>query len=485
MEPEGIMTDSRTPASSKKRYNPELAAACTEGAADGLRDEAETLTTLLTEASRIAGQVERRAEQLSYAAEVIRAISPTPASSPESPTVDRLASVRVALEVFGRFVADETRSDAEVGHIARNIFNKPTMESFHQRLSAVAIADELTRALGGRREGEGIRDLEIALMDERAAANPCNSCGHRRAAHDEDGLCDWDCGRCDRCAGYEPLYELTPAPADRNVSEPPYQNEAPASLFKQEDDDAPIRGRAPALRELRGSDESELRSLRPEDLSQVREGSSGAELRRSADTRAVAAMHATPKRECDRCGAEADFYVNSDGSRWWYCLNHAPDESLTRAGWAAADVREALPAMRELIARLSTPAADRRADTQEECVRPDCDGNHVSSAEWRPNGAAHVPMPPLGSPVPPSKREREGWDGEWCMRHDGRNVIGFSVADDVWERVIRGRWNVVCPACFDEEAQAAGVPYSFTAIWPVTWQSAIPRIDARRERGGE
>jgi hypothetical protein len=72
----------------------------------------------------------------------------------------------------------------------------------------------------------------------------------------------------------------------------------------------------------------------------------------------------------------------------------------------------------------------------------------------------------------------ESWPGEWCKRCDRRNNVGFSVGDETWSAVVRGRWNVLCPACFDEEAEAAGVRYSFAApggeLWPVlSWSDWI------------
>lgn len=59
--------------------------------------------------------------------------------------------------------------------------------------------------------------------------------------------------------------------------------------------------------------------------------------------------------------------------------------------------------------------------------------------------------------------------GEWCKRCDRRVCIGFSVPDPVWDSAVRGRWNVVCAPCFDEEAEIAGVAYSFGPVSPVSW----------------
>lgn len=61
------------------------------------------------------------------------------------------------------------------------------------------------------------------------------------------------------------------------------------------------------------------------------------------------------------------------------------------------------------------------------------------------------------------------WTGEVCKRCDRRNVIGFTVSDDIWGAVSRGRWNILCPACFDEEAQYLGVSYRFVGVYPVSW----------------
>lgn len=61
------------------------------------------------------------------------------------------------------------------------------------------------------------------------------------------------------------------------------------------------------------------------------------------------------------------------------------------------------------------------------------------------------------------------WTGEWCKRCGRRNCVGFNVPDDVWERVVRGRYSLLCTTCFDELAQDAGVVYSFGTVHPVTW----------------
>lgn len=63
------------------------------------------------------------------------------------------------------------------------------------------------------------------------------------------------------------------------------------------------------------------------------------------------------------------------------------------------------------------------------------------------------------------------WQGEVCKRCGKRNVIGYSVSDEIWEQVVKGRWNVLCPACFDEEAEIEEVSYFFFDFWHVTWSA--------------
>jgi len=45
--------------------------------------------------------------------------------------------------------------------------------------------------------------------------------------------------------------------------------------------------------------------------------------------------------------------------------------------------------------------------------------------------------------------------------------------DAVWDHVVRGRWNVLCLMCFDEEAQIQGIRFTWDAVrlYPVSWSS--------------
>lgn len=63
------------------------------------------------------------------------------------------------------------------------------------------------------------------------------------------------------------------------------------------------------------------------------------------------------------------------------------------------------------------------------------------------------------------------WRGEICKRCGRRNCIGFRVLDAIWSAVIRDRWNVVCPSCFDEEAEAVQIKYVFIETFAITWSA--------------
>ena len=61
------------------------------------------------------------------------------------------------------------------------------------------------------------------------------------------------------------------------------------------------------------------------------------------------------------------------------------------------------------------------------------------------------------------------WPGEVCKRCGRRNVIGFRVDDDVWMAVVGDPDAVWCAQCFDVEAQAKGIEYTFRDTSPVSW----------------
>jgi hypothetical protein len=59
--------------------------------------------------------------------------------------------------------------------------------------------------------------------------------------------------------------------------------------------------------------------------------------------------------------------------------------------------------------------------------------------------------------------------GEQCKRCLRDVVIGFEVDDSIWEAVVKNKWNVLCPQCFDTEAQNCLIAYTFNALYPVSW----------------
>ena len=62
------------------------------------------------------------------------------------------------------------------------------------------------------------------------------------------------------------------------------------------------------------------------------------------------------------------------------------------------------------------------------------------------------------------------WQGEICKRCLRANVVGFVVEDRVWADVASS-YQVLCPACFDEIARAAKIPYRFLELYPVSWNT--------------
>lgn len=54
-----------------------------------------------------------------------------------------------------------------------------------------------------------------------------------------------------------------------------------------------------------------------------------------------------------------------------------------------------------------------------------------------------------------------------CRR---RNPISFHVEpEEAFRTVVLNRWRNICPSCFDEEAQKAGVRYRFVDVEAMSW----------------
>jgi hypothetical protein len=63
----------------------------------------------------------------------------------------------------------------------------------------------------------------------------------------------------------------------------------------------------------------------------------------------------------------------------------------------------------------------------------------------------------------------EDWPFETCYWCGRRNNIGFVVADDIWEKVVGDPDVILCPTCFDIEAQKKNIPYVLLHHVFVTW----------------
>jgi len=55
--------------------------------------------------------------------------------------------------------------------------------------------------------------------------------------------------------------------------------------------------------------------------------------------------------------------------------------------------------------------------------------------------------------------------GDTCDKCRRRNPIDFAVEpEEAWKTVVLNRWRRLCPSCFDQLAEQAGVRYSFAQL---------------------
>jgi hypothetical protein len=64
----------------------------------------------------------------------------------------------------------------------------------------------------------------------------------------------------------------------------------------------------------------------------------------------------------------------------------------------------------------------------------------------------------------------------------GDNPISFHVEpEEAFRTVVLNRWRNICPSCFDEEAQKAGVRYRFIDLDGTSWSDRqTPRRGGRK-----
>ena len=71
------------------------------------------------------------------------------------------------------------------------------------------------------------------------------------------------------------------------------------------------------------------------------------------------------------------------------------------------------------------------------------------------------------------------WSGETCAKCKRRMNVTFSVPPEVWRTVVLNRWRVLCPQCFDLEAEKAGVKYAFENLEGTTRSDETARAAER------
>jgi hypothetical protein len=75
------------------------------------------------------------------------------------------------------------------------------------------------------------------------------------------------------------------------------------------------------------------------------------------------------------------------------------------------------------------------------------------------------------------------WTGETCGKCKRRHNVRFDVVpEEAWRTVVLNRWRVLCPQCFDAEAQIAGIRYSFTGIEGTSWSDLPPPRGSKKRK---
>jgi hypothetical protein len=71
-----------------------------------------------------------------------------------------------------------------------------------------------------------------------------------------------------------------------------------------------------------------------------------------------------------------------------------------------------------------------------------------------------------------------------CARCKRRNIVSYSVPEEIRRLVLLGRWKTgVCPSCFDELAEQGRIGYSFEDASAVSWSDVpAPRARPRGKR---
>jgi hypothetical protein len=75
----------------------------------------------------------------------------------------------------------------------------------------------------------------------------------------------------------------------------------------------------------------------------------------------------------------------------------------------------------------------------------------------------------------PDYEIRNGYPGEWCQRCNRAVVVGFNVPDEIWNAIIKDKFNVVCLLCFDELSEGTGIEWEenieFFPVSRASWEA--------------
>jgi hypothetical protein len=71
-----------------------------------------------------------------------------------------------------------------------------------------------------------------------------------------------------------------------------------------------------------------------------------------------------------------------------------------------------------------------------------------------------------------------------CDRCKRVNPIDYSIEpEQAWGTVVLNRWNKLCPSCFDQLAEQAGVAYKFSHLEAMAWSDRpVSRSRSKRRR---
>ena len=57
-----------------------------------------------------------------------------------------------------------------------------------------------------------------------------------------------------------------------------------------------------------------------------------------------------------------------------------------------------------------------------------------------------------------------------CDKSKRRNPVAYRVEpEEAWKVVVLNRWKKLCPLCFDQLAEAAGIRYSLADVEAMSW----------------